>query len=464
MNLSRIFIERPVMTSLVTFAILVFGIVGYQALPVAALPNVDYPTIQVSAALPGANAETMAATVATPLERQFSTIAGIETMSSSNTLGNTFITIQFSLERNIDAAAQDVEAALARAGGLLPPQMPRPPSYQKLNPADVPVMYLALTSKTLPLYTVDEYAQGVLAQRISTSKGVSQVSLIGGQKYAVRVELDPNALVARGIGFDDVVRAVRENNVSLPLGAIQGAKQAFAVQSDGQLFSAASYRPLIVVWKNGNPVRMEELGHVVDDIENAQSKAWTENDRAVILAIYRQPGTNVVEVVDGINTLLPVMRSEIPPALDLTVFWDRSQDIRKSIDDVKFTLVLTICLVIFVMAAFLRSISATLIAGVAVPLSIVGTFAVMQLLGYSLNNLSLMALTLSVGFVVDDAVVMLENIVRFREMGKPRLEAALAASREIGFTIVSMTISLIAVLSPYCSWAALLAGSCTSFP
>ncbi|MDQ2901137.1 MAG: efflux RND transporter permease subunit, partial [Acidobacteriota bacterium] len=448
MNLSRIFIERPIMTALVTFAILLFGIVGYRALPVAALPSVDYPTIQVNAGLPGANPETMASSVATPLEREFSTIAGIQSMSSTNSQGSTSITVQFELSRNIDAAAQDIQAAISKAGGNLPANMPHPPSYQKVNPAEQPILYLALTSETLPLYTVDEYAETLLAQRISMASGVSRVQVYGAQKFAVRVQLNPDSLTARGIGIDEVQRAIQQSNVNLPTGKLYGEKRAYTVQSSGQLTTAAVYRPLIVAWRDGMPIRLEQLGHVIDGVENDKTIAWFDGVRGVILAVERQPGTNTVQVADNIEKLLPVFRREIPPAVKLSVAFDASQSIRGSINDVKFTLVLTVCLVVMVIFLFLRNLSATLIPGAAVPLSIVGTFAVMYLLGYSLNNLSLMALTLSVGFVVDDAIVMLENIVRYMEMGKSRMEAALLASREIGFTIISMTISLVAVFIP----------------
>jgi len=436
------------MTTLVTCAILLFGIVAYRALPVAALPSVDYPTIQVTAALPGANPETMASAVATPLERELATIAGIETMSSTNSQGLTQINVQFALDRSIDAAAQDVQSAIAKAGGQLPSTMPRPPSYQKTNPAEQPVLYLSMSSDTLPLYTVDEYAETLLAERISMSSGVSSVQVYGAQKYAVRVQLNPDALVARGIGIDEVQTAIGQNNTNLPTGKLYGEKQSFTVQSSGQLTNAAAYRPMIVAWKNGNPVRLEELGRVIDGVENDKTVAWFDGVRGVILAIQRQPGTNTVEVVDNIKKLLPVFRKEIPPAIHLDIAFDASQSIRGSINDVKFTLVLTMCLVVMVIFMFLRNLSATLIPGVAVPLSIIGTFAIMYLLGYSLNNLSMMALVLSVGFVVDDAIVMLENIVRYMEMGKPRMEAALLASREIGFTIISMTVSLVAVFIP----------------
>jgi hydrophobic/amphiphilic exporter-1 (mainly G- bacteria), HAE1 family len=448
MNISRIFIERPVMTALITFAILLFGIVAFRALPVAELPTVDYPTIQVSASLPGANPETMASSVATPLEREFSTIAGIQSMSSQNSQGFTQITVQFALERNIDAAAQDIQAAIAKSEGQLPANMPHPPSYQKANPAEQPVLYLSLTSDTLPLYTVDEYAETQLAQRISMASGVSRVQVYGAQKYAVRVQLNPDELAARGIGFDEVMQAIQRSNVNLPTGKLYGAKQAFTVQSNGELTRAAAYRPLIVAYKNGVPIRLEQLGNVLDSVEDDKAMAWFNGVRGMILAIQRQPGTNTVEVVDNIRALLPQFRSEIPPSVKLDVAFDASQSIRHSIHDVEFTLMLAVCLVVMVIFIFLRNLSATLIPGAAVPLSIIGTFAAMYLLGYSLNNLSLMALTLSVGFVVDDAIVMLENIVRHMEMGKSRMEAALVASREIGFTILSMTLSLVAVFIP----------------
>ncbi len=447
MNISRLFIERPIMTALVMFAILLFGFVGYRALPVAALPTVDYPTIQVNASLPGANPETMASSVATPLERTFSTIAGIQSMSSTNSQGNTSITVQFELERNIDAAAQDIQAAIAKTGGL-PVDMPRPPSYTKVNPAEQPVLYLSLTSSTLPLYTVDEYAETLLAQRISMSSGVSSVNVFGAQKYAVRIQLDPDELVARNIGVDEVQKAIQQSNVNLPTGKLYGEKQSFTVQSTGQLTNAAAYRPMIVAWRNGMPVRLEQLGHVIDGVETDKAVAWINGQRGVVLAVQRQPGTNTVEVVGNVLKLLPTFRAEIPPAVNLSVVYDASQSIRASINDVKYTLMLTVCLVVMVIFLFLRNLSATIIPGAAVPLSIIGTFAVMYLLGYSLNNLSLMALTLSVGFVVDDAIVMLENIVRYMEMGHPRMEAAKLASREIGFTIISMTISLVAVFIP----------------
>jgi HAE1 family hydrophobic/amphiphilic exporter-1 len=446
MHVSRIFIERPVMTGLVTFAILLFGLVGFRALPVAALPSVDYPTIQVTAGLPGASPETMASSVATPLEREFSTIAGVQSMSSSNIQGLTTITIQFALTRNIDSAAQDIQAAIAKA--LLPPNMPRPPTYQKANPSEYPVLYVSLNSSTLPLYVVDEYAETLLAQRISMVSGISRVQVFGAQKYAVRIQVKPDALAAHSVGIDEVEQAVRQSNVNLPTGRLQGEKQAFTVQSTGQLTNAAAYRPLIVEYREGMPIRLEQLGRVIDGVETDKQIAWFNGTRGMMLAISRQPGTNTVEVVDNIRKILPELQAALPPAIELVVAFDASESIRGSIHDVEFTLVLTICLVVMVIFLFLRNLYATLIPGSAVVLSIIGTFAVMYLLGYSLNNLSLMALTLSVGFVVDDAIVMLENIIRYMEMGKPRYEAAMLASREIGFTIVSMTLSLIAVFIP----------------
>ena len=420
MNISRIFIDRPIMTALVTFAILLFGIVGYRELPVAALPTVDYPTIQVLASLPGANPETMASSVATPLEREFSTIAGVDNMSSTNSQATTVITVQFDLSRNIDAAAQDIQAAMTKAGGQLPSNMPRPPSYQKVNPAEQPILFMALSSDTLPLYTVDEYGETLLAERISMVSGVSRVQVFGAQKYAVRVQVNPDALLAHDIGIDEVQRAIGSSNVNLPTGKLWGEKQSFTVQSSGQLMNAAAYRPMIVAYRNGNPIRLEQLGNVIDGVENDKSAAWANGERCVMLGVQRQPGANTVQVVDNVRKLLPVFQKEIPPSIHLRIMFDASQSIRKSIRDVEFTLVLTICLVIMVIFLFLRNLSATLIPGVVVPLSIVGTFAAMYLLGYSLNNLSLMALTLSVGFVVDDAIVMLENIVRYMEQGHSR--------------------------------------------
>ena len=448
MNISRLFIDRPIMTVLVCFSIILFGVVAFRALPVAALPTVDYPTISVSAELPGASPETMASTVATPLEREFSTIAGISQMSSVNSLGSTQVTVQFNLSRNIDAAAQDVQAAISAAGGLLPTSMPRPPTYQKTNPADQAVYYLSLTSDTLPAYKVSEFADLILAQRISMVAGVSRVQVFGDQKYAVRVDVDPNQLAAHNIGIDEVQRAIASSNTNLPTGRLEGDKQAFTIQSSGGLEKALQYRPIIVAYRNGTPIRLEQLGSVLDSVEDDKVLALMNGRPTVMLAINRQPGTNTVDVVDNVNALLPEFRKEIPSSVHLEVAFDASQSIRNSIRDVELTLLGTVGIVVLVIFLFLRNMSATMIPGAAVPFSIIGTFAVMYLLGYSINNLSLMALTLSVGFVVDDAIVMLENIVRHMEMGKSRMQAAIAASREIGFTIVSMTISLVAVFIP----------------
>ncbi len=448
MSIPEFFIRRAVTTTLMMAGLLGFGILSYRKLPVSDLPNVDFPTISVNASLPGASPETMAASVATPLERQFSTIAGVDSMTSTSLLGATSITIQFVLDRSIDAAAQDVQSAISKASRQLPQGMPAPPSYQKVNPADQPVMYLALSSPTLPLSTVDEYAETLMAQRISMVDGVAQVAVFGSQKYAVRIQLDPDALAAKGIGIDQVESAIEQSNVNLPTGTLWGKHQAFTVQATGQLMRASDYRPMIVAYRNGNPVRLRELGRVIDSVENDKVASWFNDDRAIVLAIQRQPGTNTVEVVDGIQKLMPSFEAQMPASVSLNVVYDRSVSIRDSIHDVKVTLLITIALVILVIFFFLRNISATLIPSLAVPMSLIGTFAVMYALNYTLDNLSLMALTLSVGFVVDDAIVMLENIVRHRELGLDMRQAAAVGSAEIGFTIVSMTLSLAAVFIP----------------
>jgi HAE1 family hydrophobic/amphiphilic exporter-1 len=448
MNLPEICIRRPVMTTLIMAGILIFGFMGYRLLPVSDLPNVDFPTIQVTAKLPGASPETMASSVATPLEKQFSTIAGIDNMTSSSVQGAVRITLQFALERNIDAAAQDVQAAIVAAQRQLPSNMPSPPTMRKVNPADSPILFLALSSPTLPLATVDEYAETLLAQRISMVGGVSQVLVFGSQKYAVRIQVDPTTLASRGIGIDEVEDAIMQGNVNLPTGNLDGRHQTFSVEANGQLFDAAAYRPLIVTYRNGSPVRLEELGRVIDSVENDKVAGWRDGTRAIVLAIQRQPGTNTVKVVDAIRALLPTFRAQLPAAVALNTLYDRSQTIRASVADVKFTLLLTMALVVLVIFLFLRNLSATVIPSLALPMSVVGTFAVMYQLGYSLDNLSLMALTLSVGFVVDDAIVMLENIVRHMEAGEEPHAAALIGSREIGFTILSMTLSLAAVFIP----------------
>src|SRR5437867_4427731 len=444
----ELFIRRPVMTTLIMAGILLFGIMGFRLLPVSDLPNVDFPTIQVTASLPGASPDTMASAVATPLEKQFSTIAGVDSMTSTSAQGITQITIQFTLDRNIDAAGQDIQAAIAAAAPQLPPGMPTPPAYKKVNPADQPILYMALSSPTLPYYTVDEYAQTLLAQRISTISGVAQVQVFGSQKYAVRVQLDPSKLATLGIGIDEVQKAIAQANVNLPTGTLYGAHQAFSVQATGQLTDAAAYRPLIVAYKNGSPVRLEQLGRVIDGVQTDKVASWYNDERAVVLAIQRQPGTNTIEVVNSIKKILPAFRAQLPAAVNLNILYDRSVSIRDSVNDVQFTLLLAIALVVLVIFLFLRNVSATVIPSLALPMSIVGTFAVMYLTGYTIDNLSLMALTLGVGFIVDDAIVVLENIVRHMEAGEGRLEAAIRGSREIGFTIVSMTLSLAAVFIP----------------
>ncbi len=445
---TQLFIRRPITTTLIMAAILIFGVFAYRLLPVSDLPNVDFPTIQVSATLPGASPETMAAAVALPLEKQFSTIAGLDSMTSSSALGGTSITLQFTLDRNIDAAAQDVQAMIAKTASQLPPELPSPPSYQKVNPADQPVLYLTLSSQTLRLSDVDESAETTVAQRLSMVSGVAQVQVFGTQKYAVRAQLDPRALAARQIGIDEVANAITNANVNLPTGTLFGHSTSYTVQATGQLLEAKAYKPLIVAYRNGSPVRLDEVGHVFDSVENDKTASWFSGDRAIVLAIQRQPGTNTVEVVDSIKRLLPQMQQQMPAGIKLNILYDRSVSIRNSVNDVKFTLMLTIALVVMVIFLFLRNISATIIPSLALPMSIVGTFSAMYLLGYSLDNLSLMALTLTVGFVVDDAIVMLENIVRHMEMGKPPYQAAVEGAREIGFTIISMTISLAAVFIP----------------
>jgi HAE1 family hydrophobic/amphiphilic exporter-1 len=447
-SVTDLFIRRPVMTTLVMLGIVLFGVMGYRALPVSDLPNVDYPTIQVQAALPGASPETMASSVAAPLERQFTTIAGVDSMSSTSYVGSTNITIQFTLDRSLDAAAQDVQTAIASVLRKLPPNMPAPPNLRKVNPADQPVMALALFSATLPLSTVDDFGEEVLAQRISQINGVAQVNVFGQAKYAVRAQLDPNLLASRNVSIDEIADALGKHNVNLPTGILWGEHWAYTVQANGQLNTAEAYRPMIVAYRNGSPVRLQELGRVIDSISNDKNGSWFRDTRAIMLAIQRQPGTNTVEVVDSVKALIPTFRQQMPPAMNLDMFYDRSVSIRESVNDVKVTLLITVALVVGVIFIFLRNLSATVIPSLALPMSIIGTFAAMYLLGYTLDNLSLMALTLSVGFVVDDAIVMLENIVRHMEMGKARLVAALEGAREIGFTIISMTISLAAVFIP----------------
>ena len=452
MSIAELFIKRPVMTTLVMMAILLFGAIGYVLLPVSDLPNVDFPTIVVSAGLPGASPKTMSTAVAMPLEREFSTIAGVDSMTSVSSRGSTSITLQFNLSRNIDAAALDVQTMIAKAGHDLPRDIPGPPSLRKVNPADQPVLYLSLSSATLRLSEVDEYAETTLAQQISTISGVAQVDVYGAQKYAVRAQLNPLALAARRIGIDEVTNAIAAGNTNQPVGVLYGNAESVTVETNGQLTQAAEYEPLIVAYRNGAPVRLGELGRIIDSVENDKVAAWINthdsSTRSITLAILRQPGTNTVAVVDSIRSLLPKFREQIPPSVSLEILFDRSESIRASVTEVKFTLKLTIMLVVLVIFLFLRNLSATVIPSLALPMSIVGSFAVMYLAGFNLDNMSMMALTLSVGFVVDDAIVMLENIVRHMEGGESPLHASLVGAREIGFTIVSMTLSLAAVFIP----------------
>ncbi len=458
MNISAPFVLRPVMTTLMTVAVVLAGSLGYAELPVSDLPNVDFPTIEVSAALPGASPETMAAAVATPLEKEFTTIPGLDSMSSNSVLGSTSIALQFNLNRNIDAAALDVQSAISKVARSLPPDMPSPPSFRKVNPADAPILLLAMRSDTLPLYDVNEYGETVVGQRLSLVNGVAQVLVLGRQKHAIRVQVDPNLLGARGIGIDEVSTALRDSNVSLPTGAFQGDRRAFNIQATGQLTTPEQYRKVIVAYRDGRAVRLGELATVIDSVENDRNAAWYSErgpggdpgdpSRAIILAVYRQPGANTVEVADEVKSLIPTLQAQLPPAVKLSVQFDRSAPIRESIDDVQVTLLIALGLVVLSIFLFLRNVRATLIPSLALPVSVVATFGVMHQLGYTLDNLSLLALTLAVGFVVDDAIVMLENIVRHLDMGKTPMRAALDGSAEVGFTIVSMTVSLIAVFIP----------------
>jgi HAE1 family hydrophobic/amphiphilic exporter-1 len=446
-SLSDPFIKRPVATVLVMLGIVVFGIVAYKRLPVSDLPTIDFPTINVRASLPGASPETMASAVATPLEKQFSTIAGIDAMTSSSALGSTQITLQFSLDRNIDAAAQDVQSAISQTLRNLPPGI-IPPSYQKVNPAAQSIVYFALTSDVLPLSQLDEYAETILAQRISMVPGVAQVQVFGSQKYAVRIQVDPMKLASQKIGIDEVATAISAQNVNLPTGVLWGPDKAYTVQANGQLQNAAGFRELVVAYRNGAPVKLGEIGQVLDDVQDNRIASWYNGTRGMVLGVQRQPGTNTVAVANAVTSLVEEMRAQFPPSVKLETLYDRSVSIQESVRDVKFTLLLTLALVVMVIFLFLRNLSATAIPSLALPISVIGTFAIMYALGYSLDNLSLMALTLAVGFVVDDAIVMLENIVRHMEMGKPPMEAAFVGAREVGFTIFSMTLSLTAVFIP----------------
>src|SRR5437868_4933805 len=448
MNLSQRFIEKPVMTTLVMAALVIFGGFGYSSLPVSDLPNIDFPTISVNANLPGADPDTMASSVASPLENQFSAITGIDQMTSTSTQGSTQIQLQFSLDRTVDAAAQDVQSAISAATRNLPKALPQPPTFRKQNPADIPIMFLALSSSTMKSSEVDEYAETLLARQISTIEGVAQVGVFGSAKYAVRIQADPAALATRQIGIDKLVTAVANANVNLATGALNGPTRSTVIHTGGQLNNAGEFNNQIVAYQNGSPVRLKDVAQVIDGMENPYGKSWYRNREAINLPIFRQPGSNVVAVTDAIKKILPQFKASLPPAVQLDVVFDRSQMIRASIDDVQHTLLIAGALVVGVIFVFLRRVSATLIPSLALPIAIIGTFAGMAAFGYSLDNLSLMALTLSVGFVVDDAIVMLENIVRHIERGEAVFEAALRGSKEIGFTILSMTISLAAVFIP----------------
>src|SRR5947209_2083965 len=448
MTLSELCIRRPVMTTLMTASIIAFGVFGFRLLPVSALPKVDFPTIAVTATLPGASADTMAASVAGPIERQLSTIAGISSMSSTSSQGTTAIVIQFDLNRNIDAAALDVQTALTIAQRRLPIEMTIPPSFRKVNPSDFAILFISLSSDTLPLSTVNEYGDITIGQALSQIQGVAQVVIFGSQKFAIRVQADPEAAAARGISLEEVRAAVSRANSSTPVGTLNGPKQDIALQASGQMDKAADYRKVIVAWRNGSPVRLDEIAKIYDSVRHVTRAAGLSGVRSIVLAIYRQPDANTVAVVDGVLAKLPSLRAQIPPSVKIDVTMDRSQSIRQSVTDVEETLMIAVVLVILVIFLFLRSASATLIPALAVPISLCGTFAVMYLLDFSVNNMTLLALTLSVGFVVDDAIVMLENIVRHIEHGMRPYEAALKGAREIGFTIISITFSLIAVFIP----------------
>jgi HAE1 family hydrophobic/amphiphilic exporter-1 len=448
MNIAALFIRRPIATTLVMAGIVIFGFVGYRQLPVSDLPPIDYPTINVNASFSGASPETMASSVATPLERAFSTIPGVEQITSSSSQGSTNITLQFALSRNIDAAAQDVQTALSRAQRGLPEDMREPPSYFKSNPSDFPIILYAVASRTLPISTVNEYAETVLAPRISTIEGVAQVDIMGTQRFAVRVQVDPRALAYRRIGIDEVVTAVTSNNIATPAGALWGRHRVLALQSNGQLQDADAFRDIVIAYRNGSPVRLGDVGKVLNAVSNPRSGNWYNGARTIVLGVRRQPGSNTVQVADAVSERIESMRPQLPPAIEVNLLYDRSQTIRDSVSDVKFTLLLTLCLVVLVIFLFLRNVPATAIPSMALPMSVVGTFAVMALLGFSVDNLSMMALTLAVGFVVDDAIVMLENIHRHVEMGKPGFQAALEGSKEVAFTILSMTLSLVAVFIP----------------
>jgi hydrophobic/amphiphilic exporter-1 (mainly G- bacteria), HAE1 family len=448
MNVSKLFIIRPVMTTLVMATFVIFGLLAYVNLPVNDLPAVDFPSITVTASVPGANADTMASSVATPLEKQFTTIAGIEEMSSTSQLGQTTITLVFDLNRKIDGAAEDVQAAIVAARPFMPTSMPTPPSFRKVNPADAPILFIALSSPTLPLYQVDDYAENMLAPRISMVSGVAQVSVFGSQVYAPHVQVDPRKLDSYGIGIDQVATAISNANVNLPTGTLYGPDMSYNVTCNGQLFNAAAFKPIIAAYKQGAPVRLQDIGDVIDSVQTDKVASWFNGTRAVVLAVQKQPNTNTIQIVENIKQLFPNFRAIIPKSVSLDIMFDRTIGIKNSVDEAKKTLVLTVILVIFVIFLFLGNPSSTLIASTCLPISLIGTFAAMKVCGFTINTISLMALTLSVGFVVDDTIVVLENIVRHMEMGQKPMVAAMKGAEEIGFTVISMTISLAAVFIP----------------
>src|SRR5947209_8433223 len=448
MNLSEPFIRRPIGTSLLVLGVLVVGIRAYNLLPVAALPKVDFPTIAVTVNYPGASPDTMASAVASPLEQQFASISGLAEMTSMSGVGATLITLQFDLDRNIDAAAQDGQQAINASTGLLPKDLPNPPIYRKTNPADRPVLIYAVHSDSMPVYRIDDYAYTILAQKAATVKGVSESRIFGQKPFAVHIQVNPAALAARGISLEDVRIALTQSSVNRPKGNLEGTHQAITLDTNDQLFNAAGFRNVIIAWKNGSPVRLGDVAEVVDSVQNARADAWFEGKPAEGLAIQREAGANTIQVVDTIKSLLPKLQQSIPPTVHVDLISDRSLVIRAAVHDVQFTMMLTIGLVILVIFIFLRTLWATIIPSLAVPLSLLATFAIMYGLGYSLDNISLMALTISVGFVVDDAIVMIENIVRYLEQGDRPFEAALKGAGQIGFTIISITFSLIAVFIP----------------
>ena len=448
MNISEPFIQRPVATSLLMAGVVLTGLLGYLLLPISALPPVDFPTIQVTAQYPGASPEVMASSVTTPLERQFGQISGLAQMTSQSSFGTSTIILQFNLDRDIDAAAQDVQAAINAASGVLPKNMPNPPTYNKVNPADTPILTLQITSDTLPLEKVNDLADTVLAQKLSEVSGVGLVTIEGNQKPAVRVRINPAAIASLGLSLEDVRTALTQNNINAPKGSFDGTRQSYAIGANDQILSAAEYRPVVVAYKNGSPIRLGDIGEVIDNVENVRLAGWVGDKPSVILDIQRQPGANIIETADRVKALLPRLRASIPPSVKVSILTDRTETIRASVHDVQFTLVLTMFLVVMVMFVFLRKFWATVIPSVALPLAIIGTFGVMKLVGFSLDNLSLMALTISTGFVVDDAIVMIENIVRFIEAGDPPLQAALKGAKQIGFTVISLSVSLIAVFIP----------------